>query len=285
MKHLIIALLAISLCPVAAGAQEDVLQEVELAMTERNYSKALELSLMMLQKEAKDSGAISKYYAYAGLCHEALGQTEEAEKSFKRAIDYKTGSLMIYDKLIAVAKAKGDDKTYEYVLSRKASRFPEYQEEIFKRLSTHYYKTKQYEKLSGTAKALLSTLPESVKYSYYAGVAAQKENNNEEAKVFYKKVIKLQADHKGANTSLGVMLYKEAAAVFQAETKKYEAKAKPNRVDYHNYLKRLETAKDIHKEALPYLLKAYELNPDKSLKGLIKNTYLKIGETEKANKW
>ena len=266
-----------------ANAQSADLQKIKAAFAEADYTLALENSEAGIASGEADSSVMCMYYAFAGMSAEQLEKYSKALGYYKKAIALKVPILDVYNKSIALSNEMNDYDTYEYALKRQADEFPDFKVDVLMKLASHYYKTKQYESLIKSCDEILAMYPGEVKYIYYKAVAFQHEGKLDDAKTLYKQAISLEPDHKNANMALGVMLYKQGSALHKKETKKYESIAKPTRVDYHDYMKRLDVVKEIHVESLPYLLKAYELKPSENLKAILKNTYKRLGEDEKAN--
>lgn len=266
-------------------AQDSPISKVESAFSVANYTLCLQESLSGIESSGEDSASLALLYAYAGLSSEELSSASDAIVYYRQSIDYKVPRLDIYTKMMILTKAQADHENYEYVLACQAREFPDFAEDVLIKLNSHYYKTKQYEQLENNATKFLALWPDDVKSNFYLAYANEKQGNISEAKALYKKVIALDGNHKSSNIALGVILYKEGVVVCKKETSKYELINKPTRVDYHDYMQRLDVGKTDFREALPFLLKGYELKPSDNLKSLIKNCYMRIGETEKADQY
>jgi hypothetical protein len=124
--------------------------------------------------------------------------------------------------------------------------------------------------------------------SYYKAIATcyrklYEDNRIENKKYFnlaidsYKKVITLDPENYSANYNLAVNLYNEGA--FKIEQIDAEDQIP-------TIVKIQSSSIELFKQALPYMLKAYNLNPEReeTLKGL-RGIYLSLSEDEEANKY
>lgn len=106
----------------------------------------------------------------------------------------------------------------------------------------------------------------------------QKTNENDKAEAEYLKALEIKPDYEIANYNLGVMNFNTAkewndklGALPPKETvkaKEYEAKAN-----------------EYFRKAVANFEKSYEVSPDKATKQQLRKLYLRLGETEKAEKY
>jgi tetratricopeptide (TPR) repeat protein len=99
----------------------------------------------------------------------------------------------------------------------------------------------------------------------------------EKAIEYYKKVITLDPENYSANYNLAVNLYNEGAYKIE----------QINAEDQIPTIVKIQSSSiELFKQALPYMLKAYTLNPEReeTLKGL-RGIYLSLSEDEEANKY
>lgn len=257
----------------------------DLAYIDKNYEKALGLYETIMNTSDADSSDLGLIYGNAAICSEKLDNTAKAIDYYKKAVAYKIPQLMIYDKLIQLTKDAKDNEGYEFALLNKQLEFPEFEIEVKQKLVYLYYNSRQYEKLLPVVTSLLEWYPDYSKYHLFNAVAKQNLNDIEGAELEYDKTLELDPNDAGANLGKGMILYNRASAMYDKMKNKYEALEKPDRIDYSNYRKNIEKPKAIFNEALPYLLKAYENKAYSSIKGIIKNTYLKLEDKESADKY
>lgn len=258
------------------------IDDIKTAMINSNYESGLTQCKSLIESNMTDTMQLALVYGYAGFSSEALGQNDEALIYYKKAVQFHVPQLDIYDKLINLSKKAKNDSIYEFALLEKSKAFPEYNQDITKSLAYHYVNTQQYKKLLSTTNELLNWHPENINYLYFKGIALQNLDQTEDAKSYFSEVIKLNPDHSGANMSLGVLLYKDGSEIFALRKKEYEAIAKPDRVDYAVYNRGIEKGKTVYREALPYMLKAYESGSYPGLKQMLFNTYVRLEQKDKA---
>jgi len=259
--------------------------KADFAYINSNYDEALELYRSIMNFPGVDSANVALVYANAGICCENLQKNTEAIAYYKEAVRFNVPQLMIYDKLISMAKDAKDNSIYEFALLRKKSAFDEFEIEVNQKLVYLYYNTKQYQQLLEISNFLLEWYPDYSKYHLYNAVARQNLNDIDGAEKEYEKAIEFDPADAGANMGKGLILFNKAEKIYDNCKSRYETIAKPDRIDYSNYRKCLEGPKAIYSECLPYLLKAYENKSYSSLKDFIKKTYLRLEEKENADKY
>lgn len=270
---------------VEAQDVDSKINDIKTAMIEGNYEAGLKECELLLKSGITDTTQLAMVYGYAGLSSEALKHKTEAIRYYKKAVELQMPQLDVYDKLIILAKKEKNDSIYEFALLEKLKAFPEYSDEIKKSLAYQYLNTKQYEKLLVVTEELLNLSSNDVNFLYFKGVALQSLGQVEESKVFYTEVLKINPEHSGANMSLGLIIYNEGSEIFLKRKKEYEAIAKPDRVNYWEYEKGIEKGKTLYRQALPHLLKAYETGSYPDLKPIIFNTYVRLEQKDKAEKY
>ncbi|GAF01949.1 tetratricopeptide repeat protein [Saccharicrinis fermentans] len=251
----------------------------------QDYNGALLKYKAAFETGEGDSAQVGEGYGYAGICYEEIGNIQEALEHYTKALKYKVLELSIYDKAIALAKTAKQNDLHEWMLLEKGKYFPEFEWDVERSLCTHYLRTKQYDKLLVSSDKLMQWFPDSPKYPYYKGLGFQSTGQIDSAEEVYKVALQKDPDYTSANMRLGQILFEKGNAVYAKKKKAYEAIAKPSRVDYSKYIKSLEGAKVIYREAETYLSKAYEKKQDPNLKKMLYAVYTRLGEKEKAQKY
>lgn len=275
-------LLILILTSIHAQIIDSKLDDIKSAMINGDYEAGLRECETLLELNISDSSQLALVYGYAGLSSEALKHKTKAINYYKKAVELQMPQLDVYDKLINLSKKEKNDSIYEFALLEKSRAFPEYNQDNTKSLAYHYITSQQYEKLLNTTNQLLIWYPDDFNYIYFKGVALQNLNQIEEAKVLYSEVLKSNPDHPGANMSLGLLIYNDGSEIFLFRKKQYEAIAKPNWTDYSVYEKGIDKGKTLYRQALPYLLKAYESGTYPDLKPILFNTYIRLDQKDKA---
>ncbi len=288
MGKRIFTILIILIFAVIVAKSQDVeskINDIKIALIDGNYEAGLKACETLLKSDISDSTQLAMVYGYAGLSSEALKNKTDALAYYKKAVELQMPQLDVYDKLINLSKKEKNDSIYEFALLEKLKAFPEYNDEIKKSLAYQYLDTKQYGKLLMVTDELLILSPNDANLLYFKGVALQNLNQAEEAKLLYTEVLKLNPEHSGANMSLGLIIYNDGSEIFLKRKQEYEAIAKPDRVNYWEYEKGIEKGKSLYRQALPYLLKAYESGLYPNLKPILFNTYVRLEQKDKAEKY
>jgi tetratricopeptide (TPR) repeat protein len=271
--------------PAGSGEVESLLAAAEAAYMTGQHEKAIGQYEIILQMKGVDSVQRSLASGYAGLCNQELGKNREALAYYREAILLQVPRLDIYERMITLAKQEKDHSAYEFALIQKMEAFPDLEISAIQSLAYHYYNTKQYEKLLECTEQLTEWLPRNAKFHYFSAVAKQKTGDIEGARVAFKTTLEIDPGHAGANMGLGMILYNEATELFTEAIKEYESIKDPDRVDYYHYNKSIEKPQEIYRQAIPYLLKAYEDKFYSGLRGAIYNSYMRLEDMENANKY
>lgn len=278
---LAVCLFVVLLNPIQAQDIDSKIDDIKTALVNGNYEIGLNECKALIESNLCNTKQLAVLYGYAGLSSEVMKQKTEAINYYKKAVELQMPQLDVYDKLISLSKKEKNDSIYEFALLEKARAFPEYKKDIAESLAFQYLNTTQYEKLLNTVNELLSWNSNDINALYFKGIALQNLNQAEEAKKYYSEVIKLDTEHLGANIGLGMILYNEGSEIFAYRKKVYESKAKPDGIDYLNYNNGIEEGKDLYRQALPYLLKAYESGSYPDLKQILFNTYTRLEQKQK----
>ena len=286
-KRIFTILIILIFAVIVAKSQdaESKINDIKIALIDGNYEAGLKACETLLKSGISDSTQLAMVYGYAGLSSEALKNKTDALAYYKKAVELQMPQLDVYDKLINLSKKEKNDSIYEFALLEKLKAFPEYNDEIKKSLAYQYLDTKQYGKLLMVTDELLKLSPNDANLVYFKGVALQNLNQAEEAKLLYTEVLKLNPEHSGANMSLGLIIYNDGSEIFLKRKQEYEAIAKPDRVNYWEYEKGIEKGKSLYRQALPYLLKAYESGLYPNVKPILFNTYVGLEQKDKAEKY
>lgn len=286
IRKVVVAIFALFLLFQAEAQNTDALfNKAKGLVLAQNYKEALSEYQVIFESQEGDSAQLSEAYGYTGICYDELGETEDAWTYYKKALDYKVPFLLFYDKAIALTQKEKKNDEHEWVLNEKVKYFPDFEMEVERDLNSHYLRTKQYRNLLLSSEKMMQWYPNSAKYDYYRGLAYQNEGKMDSAELAYRSALEKDADYTSANIRLGYLIFEEGNRVFSNEKGKYDAIAKPSRLDYSNYLKSLEKGKVKYREAEKYLLKAYAEEEDANLKKILATLYTRLGETEKASKY
>lgn len=280
--QLLIGFLTVLIPAVYGQDFDSKLNDAKNALIEAQNEKALGYCEELITAGNEDSTKLALAFGYAGMACEGLDRTTDALDYYSKAVSYSVPQLDVYDKLISLSKKEKNNEVYEFALKSKAKEFPDYYSDVTKSLAYLYVNSQQYDKLLNTTDELLNWYPENKNYLFFKGVALQNLSKPDEATEYFKQVLALDPDHPGANMSVGLALFNQGSEIFELRKKEYEALAKPTRVDYSVYEKGIEKGKTVYREALPYLLKAYNSGKYPSLKQALFRTYVLLEEKDKA---
>ena len=259
--------------------------EADNAFMTGNNADAIVKYKQLMNMEG-DSADFAMIYAYAGLCSKALDNVDDALTYLHKALDYDVKRSMIYDQMINIAfNAKNYDE-YEYAMSKKMEDFPHSKNEILKTLVTTFYQEKMYDRLVKYTEQILKLYPTNKSYMTYDAIAKQNLGDDDAAIVAFEKLIKVDPANAYAQMGVGMIYYKRANEKWDKAKEEYE-KGKQGQVEYAYYRKSLGPLRENYKKGLPYLVKAYELNPSKyaSLKSAISKSYTRTEQPEEAAKY
>lgn len=282
-KFLYCHILILFLISIQANAQDfdALMRSANNLMSEEKYEEALVVFKDMLALEESDSVRLSWINGYTGICMEELGREDDAVSYYKKAIDLQFPNYSIYDKLYSIAKTRKDYALQRFVLEAKLYMFPEQEPASLKSLCYVLANLRDYKNLVSTADKALQFDPQNFKYYYFKGLSYQHLKDIEKASESYEYALALKPDDHSSNMNLGLMLYNQISAKFEAENKKYNSLAKPTRVEYTAYTKATEALKKDYLKAEPYLVQAFIVKPNTSLNKALYNLYVRTGQKEK----
>lgn len=262
---------------------EELQKEGENLMNDGKNAEALAKfkEAIALDKTTEGNSII---YAYAGLCAENISDNAGAKGFFRSAIERGFEEDIIYIKLGEIYKDEKDYKGQEFVFDKGMITFPNKEYEFGKKLAYTYYNSRQYAKLEGLTKKLLTLEPDDTKMMQFNATALQGQKKMKEAYTMYKKLHGLEPDNLSANIFLGNYEYQMGKMQIDKVTKEYESIPTPTRVQYSDFQKKIQIAIDNgYGKALPYLEKANELKPDdKNIHKMLYAIYFKMKDKEKA---
>jgi tetratricopeptide (TPR) repeat protein len=274
-------------CIQSAEAQniDSLLDKSYENLTNENFELALKQSEQIIYLNPQDSTQIALANCYAAMCKEEFGLTSEALNYYITSVKYKVPRLDTYDRLAVLANKLDNDEAYEFALLEKLNAFPDFELQILDKLSSFYFKSKDYDKLLPVAEKLTDANPGYAKYHYHKAVSLQSMKKIDEALIAYDAALEVNPNHTGANYRKGIILFEKGSEIFEQKKKNYESIADPSRSDYFNYIKSLDSGKDILNQALPHILLAYEKRPNDYLKNVLYKIYFRLEDKENSEKY
>jgi len=229
--------------------------------------------------EIKSSFQILDTVAYFYAANSAAaGEDHDASIAYYDKIKdsgYEEGG--IYGKIANQYKAKGDTIKAIEVIGQGRTKYPDNQSLLITEFNL-YVEKGETEKAIGNIDKAIEANPTKAPYYYVRGKLKESLGDVKGAEEDYKKTLEIEPEHLDANHDLGALYVNESISVVDEmnalpynETDKYEAKKKE-----------LDA---IYAKALPYLKKAYELDPsDTEVQGILKKLYLRSKDMDSYNK-
>jgi tetratricopeptide (TPR) repeat protein len=229
----------------------------------KNYDKAMELYNEL--KKINYSGKGTEYLAVSKTNDQEVGFASAAERDkavklgthekprteeipSKRGEIYKNMALILVDQgKIAEAKKAVSD-------ARAAN--PD-DSSLMLTEANLYLQTKDFDKYKQIITEVLAKNPNDAGLVYNLGVISANANNNEEAEKYYKRAVEIKPDYTNAYINLAVLKLQNEKTLIEEmnklgtsdkDTKRYEVLKKKR--------------EDLFRSTLPYLKKAYELDPE-----------------------
>lgn len=229
----------------------------------KDYDKAMELYTEL--KKINFSGKGTEYLAVSKVNGQEVGFASAAERDravklgthekprteeipSKRGEIYKNMALILVDKgqiaeakkaVADAVKANPDDASLKLTEANL------------------YLQTKDFEKYKQIITEVLEKNPNDSGLVYNLGVIASNNNNSEEAEKYYKKAIELKPDYINAYINLAVLKLQNEKVIIEEMNKLGTSDKEMKRYDV---LKKKR--EDLFRSTLPYLKKAYELDPE-----------------------
>jgi tetratricopeptide (TPR) repeat protein len=218
---------------------------------------------------------VAYYYAANSA---AAGENHDVSISYYDKIKdsgYEEGG--VYGKIASQYKAKGDTAKAIEIIGEGRTKYPENQSLLISEFNI-YVEKGETEKAIGNIDKAIEANPQKAAYYYVRGKLKESLGDVKGAEEDYKSTLAIDADHLDANHDLGALYVNESIVVVEemnalpmSETTKYEAKKKE--------------LDDIYSKSLPYLKKAYELDPsDIEVQGILKKLYLRSKDMDSYKK-
>jgi tetratricopeptide (TPR) repeat protein len=269
-------------------AQEDFytyIKKANLALNESKYVEALTNFEDAFKQQLPDSSVVAWNAGLAGICAQELQNNEKATEYFLMAIQYKTTDLDIYNRILIIAENTKNNEVKEKVLIAGKQNFPELASKNNSKLLYLYYNSQQYDKTIEIAEEILNEKPNQEKVKYLKSYALYKTDKTELAIDELNSILSDNPENEDANSMLGIIYYQMATDKYDGFTENYNKLKNPDRMDYFYYTKNTQNCKPDYEKALPYLIKAYDMKKDNMLRVAIFNSYIRMEQKSKAEKY
>lgn len=140
-----------------------------------------------------------------------------------------------------------------------------------------YVKLKEMDKFGELMQEAVKLDPNNPNLYYNLGVVNANQNRTEEAVKYYKKAIELKPNYADAYMNLAASILSKESSIVEEMNK--------NLSNFKKYDELAAKQKEVYKEALPYLIKADELNRSEASVRTLKNIYEVLEMKEEAKKY
>jgi tetratricopeptide (TPR) repeat protein len=194
-----------------------------------------------------------------------------------KASGYENGA--VYSRIAGQYKALGDSAKAIEAITEGRTAFPENQALLISEFNIYVEMGETEKAISNIDKAIAAN-PDNAAYYYVRGKLKESMEvpDNAGAETDYKKAIEIDPEHLDANHDLGAMYVRESTVIVDAMN------ALPYS-DTKGYDKKKLELDAVYLKALPYLRKAYELDPsDTEVQTILKQLYLRSKDMDNYNK-
>lgn len=209
--------------------------------------------------------------------YKSVPNKEKTLEYANKLIDMKYKEPRIYTDMVKLSLLDKDTtKALEYIGKGKLM-FEDNMELVNQEINIYLARNKTDELKTKLTNAIELSPDNEVLHVILANIY-QKTNENDKAEAEYVKALDLKPDYEIANYNLGVMYFNmgnEWNDKLGALPPKETAKAK----EYEG------KANDYFRKAVANFEKSYEVSPDKATKQQLRKLFLRLGETEKADKY
>ena len=250
-----------------------VMNEGAAFYNEGKYAEAYDKFRLGLEVFPDDTTA----YLYAGTSAQQAEMYEESLKMYEGLIETGNADADVYKAVIYLYKTQFEniDKVVEYC-NKGVEKFPEDEAFVQEKITTLIV-AERADEAEKELKAAIENDPDNAVLYYQLGYLYDQQEEADKAFEAYKNAIDVDPDYFEANFNAGVIYYNKAADILKELNNMSIKEYNKNETAY------MEKAKVEFEKALPYLEKAYELQPDdiqimETLEGL----YIRLKMNEKA---
>mgnify|MGYP006282855837 CR=1 FL=1 len=239
-------------------------QESDYRSALNNFSYALKVTEMPVFKGQVDTAVIFN----AGIAAQNLKEWDKAADYYKQAAEYGYDGARSYILLNNAYLQAGDTTKAVKALKEGFEKYPGNKQMIGRLINYFLLEAKEPQKAIEYLDAAEKEDPDNAEYYRAEATAYDNMGENEKAIKNYKKALELDPDMFMALYNMGVLYYNQAVDIEgEANTTKDEAK----------YKELKEKARAKLKEALPYLEKALEVQPENaSLVSTLSTVYYRL---------
>ena len=209
-----------------------------------------------------------------GLCAENLKDYDKALESYKKCAEIGYGGSRIYSNIAFIYVNQEKDEEAFKVLKDARAKYPQDQDLLTTEINLYL----KYNRLGEALENLNITIqndPSNAVFYYARGTIYNNQKENEKAEADYLKAIELKDDYFDAYYNLGALYFNQGA----------DMNNEVNQIsDDAEYQKGKKKVDEMFKKALPYLEKAYEIDPEnQGTISSLKQLYARTGQMDKYN--
>ncbi|UKJ06341.1 tetratricopeptide repeat protein [Solitalea lacus] len=214
-------------------------------------------------------------YLNIGIMAEKLKDNATAKASYQKLADMNFNKEpYIYHQLAELYKADGNKEAAVAALEKGRKLFPSDNTLMIDEINFYLNEGKSDVIIEKLNKAI-ATDPKNKTLYFTLGVTYENIKKQAEAIAAYKKALEIDPNYFDANYNLGALYYNEAAEIIKKANMLPSNKVKEYDAERAKFQKKAS-------EALPYLEKAYEVNPkDRNVMISLKEVYARTNQKEK----
>lgn len=241
------------------------------ANNKEDYQTALKEFKFASQVNPQDTSL----YLNIGIMAEKLKDNNEAKTAYQKLADMNYNKEpYIYHQLAELYKAAGDKNAVVATLEKGRKIFPTDNTLMIDEINFYLGEGKSDVIVDKLNKAIAAD-PSNKTLYFTLGVTYENAKKPEEAITAYKKAIEIDPNYFDANYNLGALYYNEAAEIIKKANQLPANKVKEYDAERAKFQKKAT-------EALPYLEKAYEINPkDRNVIISLKEVYARTNQKDK----
>jgi tetratricopeptide (TPR) repeat protein len=244
-------------------------QNEDLEKAFKYFEKTLEVKEMPVFGGEIDTAVIFN----TAITAQRIGKYDEAIKYYQQAAEYGYGEGDTYSLMAEAYKNKGDTAKYISTLKEGFEKYPGNQSILAYIINYYLLEAENVEEAFKYLKFARESDPDNPQFYTAEAHLYDKIGETEKAKEKYKKAIEIDPEFFEAYYNLGVLYFNEGVALTDEANKI---------TDNKKYLEAKEKADAKFKEALPYIEKSHELEPnDKGIISTLRTLYYRLKMTDK----
>lgn len=257
-----------SLIPAAFNSGAAAYQNADYATSKESF--------LLAAKIQEINGVIDTTSVFnAALSAENLKETEEAERLYRKCLEYNYRPEPIYNAMAAMFKVNGDTVKSLEILKEGRSKYPDNGNMLLSELEIFMARGENDKALENLSLAIQKDPSNYILY-YARGKLQYDAGNVEEAEKDYLKALEIKKDHYDSNFNLGALYFNKGAEIITEAN---------NIVKFDEYEKEKKKGEAVLVKALPYLEMCLEINPNDTdaMKSLME-LYARTNQSDKYQK-